>query len=386
MLTLDILIGLGLGTIVYAWFLYPFLLRLLPARPPTRRSEPAAALPVAVILSAHNEEKHLRERVQNIRALSYPRERVAIYLGNDGSSDRTCEIAADLAAADAGLHVTDRPDQRGKIAMLKDLVAVSSEPILLFTDANSMFQPHALDELIAHFDDPSVGGVCGRLVFLDAAGAPSDEGVYWRWETRLKILESAIDSCIGANGAIYAIRRELFWDLIPANTIVDDFVIGMKVREQGFRLLYEPRAQVHEELPPDVAQEWGRRVRIGSGDFQALSFCSRLLSPSYGAFAWMFLSHKVLRWFTPHLLLVVGLAAVFNMGSGISMVTLAGLLVCAGLLAGTFIGQIVGDRRIAGFGLVRQCRYFMIIQAALFCGFLRYCRGGLAGHWDRTGR
>jgi cellulose synthase/poly-beta-1,6-N-acetylglucosamine synthase-like glycosyltransferase len=383
---LDVLIGLGLGIIVYAWLVYPLLLRLLRARREVQREEVTDLAPVAVVLSAHNEEKHLRDRVENIRSLTYPAERVSIYLGVDGSTDRTSEIATQLAAGDPGLHVTDRPERRGKISMLRDLVASCSEPILVFTDANCMFQPDALERLIEHFDDPEVGGVCGRLVFLDAKGAPSDEGVYWRWETRLKTRESAIDSCLGANGAIYAIRRELFWDQIPANTIVDDFVIGMKVREQGFRMLYESRAEVREELPPDVSHEWGRRVRIGAGDYQALAFCFRLLSPAYGSFAWMFFSHKVLRWFTSHLLLLVVVATAVGMFTTISILTMAGLIVCAGLAGGTVLGRFVDDRRWPALGIFRQCGYWVTIQAALFCGFLRYCRGGLTGHWDRTDR
>src|SRR6185503_6079299 len=117
---------------------------------------------------------------------------------------------------------------------------------------------------------------------LEPSGGKTDESVYWKFETWLKTRESELDSCLGANGAIYAIRARLFWASIPPNTIIDDFVIGMKVREQGYRMLYEPRAIALEELPPEVAHEWKRRVRIGAGDYQAIRLCRACLSPSFG--------------------------------------------------------------------------------------------------------
>jgi cellulose synthase/poly-beta-1,6-N-acetylglucosamine synthase-like glycosyltransferase len=278
----------------------------------------------------------------------------------------------------------------------------ASDDILVFTDANTEFTSGSVKALVDAFDDPCVGGVCGRLVFTNAGeasglngatsvGAGGEETGYWDWENRMKRGESRLDSCLGANGAIYAVRRDLFWSAIPANTIVDDFVIGMKVREQGRRMAYVEGAVARESLPPSTRDEWRRRVRIGAGAFQALVLCRRCLLPRYGLFAWMFWSHKVLRWFTPHLLLLLvvltcwAIAARIAEGTGLSV----GLFIGGGvwaLLVAAPVGMLVSNRRGKVVGVLRLAWYFVQIQAAMLVGSLRFFRGGLSGAWERTRR
>ncbi|MFC1453218.1 glycosyltransferase family 2 protein, partial [Verrucomicrobiota bacterium] len=314
---------LAAGLLAYAWLGYPVLLAVAAKSRPRRTAGGATGASertVCILFSAHNEEGHIAERLGNLLGQEYPSERVTIRVGIDGSSDRTASIAREFARKHPNIRVHEVSERRGKIAMLKDLVARSTEDVLVFTDANTEFEPRAVATLVSHFADPGLGGVCGRLVFApsingNAAGAgtsihgspdaSSSERSYWLWETGLKEMESRANSCLGANGAIYAIRRELFWKDIPDNTIIDDFVIGMKVREQGMLMVYEPDAVAHEALPAKIEHEWRRRVRIGAGDYQALAFCRRCLLPRYGRFSWMFWSHKVLRWFTPHLTLLM---------------------------------------------------------------------------------
>ena len=260
--------------------------------------------------------------------------------------------------------------------------------VLVFTDANTVFLEGAMEKLLKHFDDSEVGGVCGKLILRSqgVAGRGAPEGVYWRWEAGLKERESLIDSCLGANGAIYAIRRELFWSGIPDNTIIDDFVIGMKVREAGMRMVYESEAIAEEDLP-DQRDEWGRRVRIGAGDYQALKLCSTCLGPNFGRFAWMFWSHKVLRWFTPHILLLllfVSLALVLQgAGSVLARIVMVGL---GTIFACGLVGTMTRGNESGVFALCQLCDHFVAMQAALFVGFLKFCRGGLKGAWERTGR
>jgi cellulose synthase/poly-beta-1,6-N-acetylglucosamine synthase-like glycosyltransferase len=217
-------------------------------------------------------------------------------------------------------------------------------------------------------------------------------------------MESALDSCLGANGAIYAIRQGLFWSDIPSNTIIDDFVIGMKVREQGYRMVYEPAAIAYEEFPAKQ-DEWRRRVRIGAGDFQALTLCRRCLLPRFGWFAWSFWSHKVLRWFTPHIgaFLVLGSwflvaracvdripiadhCSLFTVHSHPALLLPA--IVAIGsivLLLFSVIGRVVGgESRVVR--ICRLCDHFVAMQAAIFVGFVKFCRGGLQGAWERTPR
>lgn len=391
--------------LVYGWVVYPALVGGV-ARVRRRRwtlsgaAEPAEGPPaVAILCSAHNEEAVIGGRIRNLQSLDYPADRLSILIGVDGSDDRTAEVSRSLASADSRIRVHAVSQRRGKAAMLKDLVALSREPVLVLTDANTAFRPGALRALVAPLRDPRVGGVSGRLILTPPPGSETREVEYWGWETRLKCAESVVDSCLGANGGIYAVRRERFWAGLPDNTIIDDFVIGMKVREQGDRMVFEPSAVATEEAPPSVRDEWGRRVRIGAGAFQALGLCRRCLSPRLGAFAWMFFSHKVLRWFTPHLvLLMLGVSAyLFHRdalarwpGHGwddASMVTAEATLVLAGLvLIAAGAGGLVRRRVGPVARLVSGVRYLVVIQAAMFAGFLRFCRGNLSGAWRRTRR
>ncbi|MEI6970802.1 MAG: glycosyltransferase [bacterium] len=414
--------------LAYAWVGYPLILGGL-ARIARRRpsGSPGSGMPVqarrvSVILAAYNEEDVIRGRLKNLVAAGGASAATTsgfnIHLGLDACTDGTAAIAREFASSHPFVYVHEFIERRGKAAVLKDLARIagcgekrsggpsaarernedaSHSDFLIFTDANTHFAADAIDRLLGHFDHPEVGGVCGRLVFVkpggDMAGpvgqAKADEGFYWEWETRLKTAESAVDSCLGANGAIYAIRASLFPSDFPDNAVVDDFVIGMKVREQGFRMVYEPEAVAYEEAAPEVGDEWVRRVRIGAGDFQALVLCRRCLLPRYGLFAWMFWSHKVLRWLTPHMiLLVVGLAVggVWTT-EGLEMMLSASVLAAMGLFLGlAAVGRMLRGSRGRVLALFRLCDYFLIMQAAIFAGFLRFCRGGLAGAWTRTAR
>ncbi len=426
-----------LGTLaipLYAWLLYPLLLQLAAYSRPrsriafssvsaARTSEGAAAakpwpdpatanekeqkttpaspdtayLPAraVILIAAHNEAADIEQRLMNLAMQDYPKDRFVIYVGVDGATDDTAAVVETVAARliSAGLRVEVYADteRRGKVATLKRLVARVARDVpdaewLVFTDANTHFEPDALRRLLEPFTDPGVGGVCGRLILEPPRSVPcrtgtghASENRYWTWENKLKTLESRLDSCLGANGAIYAVRSRLFPDSLPDNTIVDDLVIGMKVREQGYRMLYEPAAIARETLPATSA-EWRRRIRIGAGDFQALNLCRRCLSPRLGWFAWFFFSHKVLRWLTPHLLLMVwGLAAFGMIRGGLAGMTgiLYGLVVAGGPLA------ILAAR----FGRHRHAvDYFIAMQAALLLGSFQWLRGGLRGDWERTPR
>jgi cellulose synthase/poly-beta-1,6-N-acetylglucosamine synthase-like glycosyltransferase len=384
---------LGVHALVfYAWVAFPALLAWA-ARirvQEARRSTGGPAPSIAIIVSAYNEEGHIADRVRNLLEMDYPPDRWRAFIGVDGSKDRTAERAR-TAAGSGLISVVEFAQNRGKVSVLKDLVALAQrgEPppeILVFTDANTMFEPPALLRLVAPFSDSAVGGVCGKLLFVEPEGGKTDENVYWTLENRLKAMEGAIDSCLGANGAIYAIRSSLFWSAIPANTIIDDFVIAMKVRERGLRVVYEPQAVAVEELPPEVHQEWKRRVRIGAGDFQALWLCRRCLYPSQGLFAWSFWSHKVLRWFTPHLMILGFLLAVVATQSTDSATGRLFLSLYAILGAAALLGSVSRRRQTRLARTLRRVQYLLAIQAALFAGFLLFCRGNLTGNWQRTTR
>jgi len=402
----HIIIGIAF-VLIYAWCVYPPLLALLAGKRSRHRTSvehlPSSDLPrIAVLIAAHNEEKVIGQRLANLFDQEYPHERLKVFVGVDGSSDATAAIAREFAAGNDAIEVHEYEMNRGKVAVLKDLVASCSKTdppeLLVFSDANTYFKRDALSRLIGHFSDPVVGGVCGRLVFTSEdphvtaetpSENPSSEGFYWDWETRMKEAESRLDSCLGANGGIYAIRPEFFWGEIPDNTIIDDFVIGMKVREQGARVIFDQDAIAYEELP-DISHEWGRRVRIGAGAYQSLLYCWKCMLPGKGLFSWCFWSHKVLRWLNPHMLGVVIVLAVLQLcGVGVGgSVPVMGKATVAGALATlllAFAGVITEKSRETS-GLFRLTAHFVTMQLALLFGFFRFCRGDLQGRWGRTPR
>ncbi len=433
---LDVMAWITAVLLAYAWLLYPLALALpWPARRADPREERAAAEPdwkavhATVLIAAHNEAACIRGRLLNLLELRFPG-RLEIHVGVDGAADATASLARDVAHAHPGIYVHEFAKRRGKAAVLKRLVALAAEShasaakadappgagsksrFLVLTDANVRFRPDTLLHLLRPFHDPRVGGVCGRLLLQPrneseagphVAGSPTDlpslaESRYWRLENWLKERESRLDSCLGANGAIYAMREELFWKDLPDNTIVEDFVLGMKVRERGFRMVYEPRATAEETLPA-WRSEWRRRVRIGAGDYQALCLCRACLLPRYGRWAWMFFSHKVLRWFTPHLVLLLLASSVMRQAStveppvtGIGWVTACVFhQVILGALAGVGLGA--GLYRLSRrrgnslpWRILAACDYLATLSTALFVGFLRFCLGRLPVAWEPTPR
>lgn len=402
---LLILIVLPPVVLFYTWCVYPLLLLAFPVRlhriqaGGTADTPPRYTPPLIIILSAFNEAGVIAARIRNLLETDYPAGRITLLVGTDGCTDQTAGVAREAAAQAPHVRVIEQTVNRGKVAMLRELVALASTipgdtpPLLVFTDANTTFLPDALQRLTRHFLDPRIGGVCGRLIFKGAGS--SAERTYWNLENRLKERESLLDSCLGANGAIYAIRPECFWQDIPANTIVDDFVIGMKVREAGLRMVYDPLAIAEEDIP-DIRDEWGRRRRIGSGNYQAARFCKACLHPRFGVFAWCFWSHKILRWFTPHLILltlipsviIVACSAFRPLPPSVEAAAITIVFGAALLLASAATGRL-SRRRHTHNPLVRLCRgtdHFVTMQAALLAGYLRYLRGNLSGAWTRTPR
>jgi cellulose synthase/poly-beta-1,6-N-acetylglucosamine synthase-like glycosyltransferase len=261
-------------------------------------------------------------------------------------------------------------------------VPAAKGEVVVLTDANTMLDRGALKALARHFADPSVGAVVGRLRLYNRVRREFEESLYWRYETILKYYEGKIGTVLGANGGIYAVRRVLFQPLRPA-TIVDDFVVPVRIATRGWRVPYEPEAVAYEETTEDYAREFGRRARIGAGNWQSLSFLPELIDPRSGFLAFAFVSHKLLRWVTP-LLLAVALAlsvALALQGGVVYPAVLAAQLAfyALALLGRTGAGGPL--RRVASLA-----RYFVAMNAALAVGFWRFVRGTQSAAWDRTAR
>lgn len=306
MLSLTLVLFWGsVALILYAYVGYPVLLLLLGALRPADRDRARPHTPrVSLIISAYNEEDVIREKIVNSLALDYPRELLEIVVTSDGSNDRTTTIAAEYASR--GMRVYDFRTRRGKNAALNDVVPQASGEIVVFTDANGKFQDDALRKLVRHFADPRVGCVCGELIFMSADDNLVAQGynVYWRYDQKLKRLESRFGCLLGANGSIFAIRRHLYRPL-PGD-VSNDMVLPIQIAAQGYEVLYEPEAISREAGPQDAPEELGRRSRIvGRGILGIWSVLPEILVRGRVLLLWELLSKKFLRYCTPFFFIVL---------------------------------------------------------------------------------
>lgn len=379
--------------VFYAYAGYPALLLFLASvwqtiadlkfafgRRDRRRTRKTAVLPrVTLAFSAYNEESVIAGKMSNCAALQYPPENLEILVGCDGCSDRTAELAQ--AAGLPNARVLAFQERSGKPGVLNRLAAMATGDILVFTDANTMIRPEAMELLLRHFTDPKVGCVCGELRMLSNTGA-STEGAYWRYEVFLKFLESRLNMVLGANGGLFAIRRELFKPVPPLG-VIDDFLIAMNAHAEGYRIVYDPEAIGEEEAAPDVRHEFKRRVRIGAGNFYALRYTWRLLMPSAGLIALSYWSHKVFRWLVPLAILTGVLsAAVLARDPFYAACALGGAAFAA--LGWTGYRMEAGGRR--GRSLFSIPYYFLSMNLALFIGLLKCLTGTQTLVWNRTAR
>ena len=336
---------------------------------------------VSIVFSAFDEEACIRQKIENCLALDYPADRLEIVVGCDGCTDGTARIAREVGGDRVTVHeITPRA---GKPSAITRLVPGVRGDIVVLTDANVMLEPGAVRALVRRFADPAVGAVVGRLRLYNPTRAEFEESLYWKYETALKYYEGKHGAVLGANGGIYAIRRVLFSPIAP-NTIIDDFVIPVRIAVRGWKVPYEADAVAHEETTEDAGREFVRRARIGAGDWQALMRVPDLLDPRSGFLFFSFVSHKLLRWMTPFLLasaLVANVPLAAHPGAWLYRALLFGQLVFYGL-------ALAGPRAVTGRlrRAVSLARYFVAMNAALAVGFWRFVRGTQRATWERTER
>jgi biofilm PGA synthesis N-glycosyltransferase PgaC len=376
----------SVALILYTYAGYPLILWLLTRgrRPPELPEPETTALPfLSVLIAAHNEEAVITAKLENCIALDYPADRIEFLFGSDGSDDRTEELIRAGAASNVRLFCFAR---RGKAAVINDLILQSRGEIVVFTDANTLFEPAAARWLARRFQDPCVGGVCGRLVIgrINASSSRllADEANYWQFENVIKRLEGQLGLLAAANGAIYAIRRSLFRPLPTLRAIADDLLIPAAVLEHQAHMVYEPAAVAHESGAVTTRVELLRKIRIGEISYNTLPVLSRLLPPWHGRVAWMLWSHKIIRWAVPFLLLALLAASVALWFIPFYRVCLLlQVLTYAGALAGYWLD---GRRNLPAW--LSLPYYFVGSNLALLVGFGRSLVRSTSGAWARVGR
>ena len=384
---LAIVAGTCLALVGHTYVLFPALLTALIRRPrpasviyaPTAPDLPA----VTVLLAAYNEEQVIEEKIRRTFATTYPAGRFTLIVGSDASTDHTNAIIERLQAEyGPGRLLLRRFGARtGKTQIINALAADATAPVLVLTDANVFFAPDTLFQLVKYFADPAVGLVGGNILNEEVRreGISVQEKAYLLRENRMKYQEGVVwGAMMGAFGGCYAVRREAFRP-VPPTYLVDDFFLSMQVLADGWRALNALEAVAYEDVSNELREEFRRKVRIATGNFQNLRHFRRLLWPAGGAnrggVAFAFWSHKVLRWVTPHLLLLLLLTTLGGVALSAAG-TLTGLLWRVLLIALLTVPALLGldwALRRAGIHnrLLRFITHFCAMNAALLRGWWR---------------
>ena len=337
--------------------------------------DPGLLPPLSLIVPAHNEERDLPAKLANLSSMDYPRDRFQVIFVSDGSTDGTNDFLD--AARDGDVRVVILPARSGKASALNRGVEEARHEILVLSDAATLFAPDALIKLTRHFSDPGVGVVCGALRFQNTAESRQTEGVYWRYESMLRLMEARLGITLTASGAIYAVRRKCF-PVLPADTLIDDLVVPLHARQLGYRVLYDPEAVALDLAAPTVGGEFTRRVRVATGSFRALGQLIRTPMGPLTAFA--FFSHKVLRWVLPFLL--IGLLAANAMLWGRPFYRAA--LVVQLLFYGWATVGFLCRRRMQRVRYALLPYYLLAIHLAFLVGFIRFASGRGEVTWRRA--
>lgn len=381
---LHSLFWVAAGLVVYAYAGYPVVLWLLSiGRRRPDPVEPAEWPTLTLVVAAYNEGAVLHDKLTNTFALDYPAGHLQVVVVSDGSTDNTDQVAGTFEGRDGYLFL-QQPENAGKTMAQNAGVQVATGQLLVFSDANSMYEPDALKQLVRPFADDRVGCVCGELRYrTQQAGVGKGEGAYWRYEQFLKRHESRLGSLVGANGSIYALRRELFEELAPA--VISDFIMPIRVRLRGHDVVYEPRAVAHEETGAGFADEFKRRRRIVARSVYGLWKEPGALNPfRRPLFAFQVLSHKVLRWLVPVLMIFMLASSAWLAASGASIYQgLLGLQLVFYVLA--LLG-LVFPGGVGRVGLFYVPAYFCAINYGALRGVLSAITGQRHMVWKTVAR
>lgn len=364
------------GLLLYVYVLYPVLVSVWSRRAgrPVLRSRIARR--VTIVVTAFNEERCIAAKLDNLAALNYPADSIDVLVVSDGSSDRTEEIAS--AYPGASVQVLRIDGRKGKTACQNAAAIAASGEILVFTDATTRLHPDALWALVENFEDPTVGCVGGRLEYvtdIDNITGCANE-TYWSYEMRLRAGESLLGSLIGVSGCLYAVRKQAYRAIDPE--LISDFVIAMRMQEQGLRTVLAAQAVCFEKTLSTGASELSMRVRVAVRSLNALVRERQFLNPfKFGRFAWQLWSHKVLRYASPLIWLVALTTNALLADQPAYLALLCGqnLLIVAGV-AGFLLQETGRD-----LGFLGRPYYLLLTNAASFIATLRYLRGERMVTW-----
>lgn len=389
---MEYLFWVGFGLLFYTYIGYGLVVALLvkfkqgraprdhaSEVDPAREEVPTCTL----LIAAWNERDILAEKVEDIKRLTYPAEKLEVVFVTDGSSDGSEE----WLRSNTDFTVYHQPERRGKTAALNRVVPLLSTDVVAFTDANTKLHPLALHRLVRPYQDPSVGAVSGekRVGLLDTDKAHgAGEGLYWRYESLLKKLDARLHTVVGAAGELFSIRTDLF-DPVPEDTILDDFMITMRIVEQGYRVAYVSDAYALEAPSASLLDEMKRKNRICAGGFQSMVRLPGLLNVFVRPVAtFQYVSHRLLRWAVAPFILPLLLVSNLLLAGGSWFFTWI-LIAQSAFYAAALMGWWSRNRSVKR-GWVFTPLYFVLMNASAWIGLWRFLSGTQSAAWSRAHR
>ena len=338
---------------------------------------------VTLLIAAYNEQDFIEEKIKNSLALSYPKDKLSIFIVTDGSTDRTTEIVNNYKE----IKLFHENNRNGKVAAIDRAMQFVTTDIVVFSDANTLLNPESIQKITRHYSDQNVGGVAGekRVVTQNTNQiSGSGEGIYWKYESALKSIDSKFYSVVGAAGELFSVRTNLYSN--PGkDVILDDFVISLKICQDGYRIVYEPEAFAIEGPSKDINEEKKRKIRIGAGGFQGMAIMKRLLrfweNPSL---SYLYISHRVLRWtLCPLAIPIITNASIIFNGSEHIFAIIWYLQITFYSLA--FIGWGLSRLNIK-LSLPYIAYYFLFMNTTLYEGFIKFLLGKQSAIWEKAKR
>jgi cellulose synthase/poly-beta-1,6-N-acetylglucosamine synthase-like glycosyltransferase len=391
MYTVKILFWLCLFIVIYTYIGYGILLyvlvalkRLLKGKPETPQLPADELLPeMTLMICAYNEEEVVREKMANIRQIDYPKDKLCVMWVTDGSNDRSNELLAEYPE----VKLVFSPERRGKAAAMKHGLTENHAELVVFTDANTMLNSDAMREIARQFMKENVSCVSGEKRVAarhEGQAAAEGEGLYWKYESTLKRLDSELYSAMGAAGELFAVRMSHYHEA-PSNALLDDFMMSMLIVDDGHRIAYTSEAYAMEYGSANIAEESKRKRRIAAGGLQSIWWLRRLMNPlRQPVVAFQFVSHRVLRWsLTPLCMVALIPLNIILAPTGLlyQLILVMQVLFYLAAFAG-WLTERVGHKN----KLLYAIYYFLFMNANVFRGMNYLRTHSTSGTWEKARR
>ena len=374
---------LGYGVILYALVkIKQFIFGKNKIQSPTEWPE------VTYVVAAWNEKKWMPDKIRNGLAFDYPNDKIHHLFVTDGSDDGTPDVIRNfLFPKGTNFSVYHKPERAGKIAAVERIMEFVDTPFVVYSDANTEVNPAAIKNMIRHYQDEKVGAISGekRIAISDSDSATAGEGIYWKYESFLKKLDSEFYSAVGAPGELFSIRTSLYRP-VPPDTLVEDFFLTMSIAKDGYKIIYEPQAYAVEAKSASVKEEMKRKVRIGAGGLQAVYRLAPLLNFfKHGRLTFQYVSHRVLRWtLAPLALPIIFVLNIFLANQGSAFYKYL-LIAQVAFYLFAILGYLFEKRKLKVKAFFVPY-YFCMMNYSMYKGLIRLIKGKQSVLWEKAKR